>query len=194
MRVGLLAFWLLMVAAADVSAEWQIKPFIGTTFGGGTTFVDVENAVGGPNIAFGVNSVLLGEVLGIDGDLSYASGFFESGDRFLVVQSSVTTLAGNVVVALPRHLAEVGLRPYVVAGAGLMHVKIDHALGVLHVASTLPAVNVGGGVTGFLTDRLGLSWEVRHFRSIGKNGGRGLSFGREKLSFWRGTMAVAIRY
>ena len=195
MRVGLLALALLAVGPAEVSAEWQIKPFLGITFGGGTTFVDVEDAAGSPNVAFGVSGMLLGEVFGIEADFSHAPGFFEAGDRRLVKESNVTTLVGSVVVALPRRLAEYGLRPYFVGGAGLMHVRTEHQLGVLRVDGTFPAVNIGGGVTGFLTDRLGLSWEVRHFRSIGGTaGGQGLSFGREQVSFWRVHMALAVRY
>ena len=195
MRVGVLTLALLAIGPAEVLAEWQIKPFLGIAFGGGTTFVDLEDAAGSPNIVLGINGVLLGEVVGLDADFSHTPGFFESGDRQLVAQSSVTTLAASVVVALPRHLAEYRLRPYVVGGAGLMLVRIDNQFGVLRVTSTLPAVHVGGGVTGFLTDRIGLSWEVRHFRSIGGTvEGRGLSFGREQLSFWRATMALAIRY
>jgi hypothetical protein len=113
----------------------------------------------------------------------------------LVRESSVTTLLGNIVVALPRHLDEYGLRPYFVEGAGLMRVRIDHQLGVLQVENTLPAVDIGGGVTGFLTDRLGVSWDVRHVRSIGGTaGGQGVSFGREQLSFWRAYTALAVRY
>ena len=195
MRVGLLAVAFLVIGTSDASAEWQVKPFLGTSFGGTTTFVDVEGAAGSPTIVFGANAVLLGDVFGLDVDFGYGPGFFESRDGDQVVSSSVTTLAGSVVVALPRGLAEVGLRPYFVVGGGLMHVRIKHPLDILAVANTLPTVNVGGGVTGFLTDRLGLSWEVRHFRSVGGTAeGSGVSFGRERLSFWRGSMALAIRY
>ena len=71
----------------------------------------------------------------------------------------------------------------------------DYLADLLKVADTLPAVDLGGGATGFLSDRVGLSWDVRRFRSIGgRSEGRGVSFGRQRLSFWRATMAVAIRY
>ena len=58
----------------------------------------------------------------------------------------------------------------VFAGAGMMHVSIEGRLGALHVSRTLPAMDVGGGVTGFLNEHVGLNWEVRHFRSVGGNG------------------------
>ena len=196
MRVAVVAVALSLIgSAAEVSAEWHVKPFLGMAFGGSTTFVDVEDAAGTPTAVLGVSGVLLGEVVGLDIDFSRATGFFESGDGRLVVDSSVTTLAGSAIVALPRRLNEYGLRPYFVAGAGLMRVRIEHRLSVLNVADTLPALQLGGGATGFVTDRVGLNWEVRHFRTIrGTSVGRGVSFGPERLSFWRGTMAVVIRY
>ena len=184
----------LLLLPAPAAAEWHIKPFVGLTFGGGTTFVDLENAAGGANIVYGVTGVLLGEVFGIEADFGRASGYFESGDQDLLIASHAITLTGNVVIALPRSMAEYSLRPYFVAGAGLMHARVDGRLGALQISSSLPAMDVGGGATGFLSDRAGLNWDVRYFRSVGGRQTRGVSFGDEALSFWRATMAVAIRY
>jgi hypothetical protein len=195
MRLSLPALALLLLLPSSASAEWQIRPFLGVTFGGGTTFVDSERAAGLPKLAFGVNGVLLGENIGIEGDFGRTPGFFQSGDQHLVLGSSATTLTGNIVIALPRHLTQYTLRPYFVVGVGLMHARIDHQLGALNVANTLPAIDAGGGATGFLTDRVGLSWELRYFRSVsGKTELRGLSVAAEQLSFWRANMALAIRY
>ena len=195
MRLRLLAMAFLLLAPRQAWAEWQIKPFLGVTFGGVTTLVDLEQAAGNPNAVVGVSAVLLGEVLGIEADVGYAPGFFQSGDQHLVVGSSATTFSGNIVIALPRRLAQYTLRPYFVGGLGLVHARINPGLGVLQVSSTLPALDVGGGATGFLTDRIGLNWDVRRFGSFGGAvEGRGLSFGAEQLSFWRANMAIAVRY
>jgi hypothetical protein len=197
MRTRCLALALLVFLwrPAPVAAEWQIKPFVGLTFGGGTTFVDPEHAAGRANLVVGVTGALLGAVLGVDADFGRAPGFFQSGAQDLVLNSSVTTLTGNVVIALPRRLSEYTLRPYLVGGVGLIHAQIDGRLGALRVSSTLPAMDFGAGATGFLTDRVGLSWEVRRFQSFGGQGQvRGVSFGEEELSFWRANMAVALRY
>ena len=193
MRIAVLALTLLLMRPASVRAEWQLRPFLGVTFGGRTTFFDLEQASDSPNLVIGFNSVLLGELIGFDADLGYAPGFFQSGGQHLVTRSSATTLTGNVVVALPRRLTEFTLRPYFVGGAGFMQARINDPSKVLGVSSTLPAVDLGGGVTGFLSDRIGVSWDVRHFRSFGGKA-RGLSFGREQLSFWRANMALVFRY
>jgi hypothetical protein len=183
----------VVLSATPALAEWQIKPFVGVTFGGRTTFVDPELAAEHSNVAFGVSGLLLGEVFGVEGDFGQAPGFFQTGDVDLVTSSDVTTLSGNVVVALPRRLSQYTLRPYFVGGLGMMHVHTDDAYGVL-VAKTLPAFDVGGGVTGFLSKRVGLSWDLRYFHSIGGGPEGGTSVGgAEQLSFWRANMAVAIR-
>jgi hypothetical protein len=193
MRIAVLVLTLLLLRQAPVRAEWQLRPFLGVTFGGSTTFFDLEQASGSFNPVIGFNGVLLGELIGIDADMGYAPGFFQSGGQHLVARSSATTLTGNVVVALPRRLTEFTLRPYFVGGAGIMQARINDPSDVLGVSSTLPAVDLGGGVTGFLSDRIGVSWDVRHFRSFGGKA-RGLSFGQEQLSFWRANMALVFRY
>jgi hypothetical protein len=193
MRIAVLALTLLLFRPVPARAEWQLRPFLGVTFGGRTTFFDLEQAADDPNIVIGFNGVLLGELIGIDADLGYASGFFQSGGQHLVTRSSATTLTGNVVIALPRRLTEFTLRPYFVGGAGFVQARINDPSNVLSVSSTLPAVDLGGGVTGFLSNRVGVSWDVRHFRSFGGKA-RNLSFGREQLSFWRANMALVFRY
>jgi hypothetical protein len=89
---------------------------------------------------------------------------------------------------MPRHLVEYTLRPYLVGGAGLMAARIDQVNNFFDVSANLNAIDWGGGVTGFLTNRIGLNWDVRRFRSIGEGQGPA------RLSFWRVNMALAIRY
>ena len=202
MRIEILALALLLAAPATAGAEWQLKPFLGVSFGGGTTFADPEQAVGEPNISLGFTGALLGDIFGVEADFGYTPGVFQSGD-FPVLNpgtdldergSRVTTLTGNFVVALARQLAQYTLRPYVVAGLGVMHVKNREVSGGLTFARTLPVFDVGGGATGFLSDRVGLNWDLRYFRSFGGDEPLGVAFDSERLSFWRASMALAIRY
>jgi hypothetical protein len=184
---------LLVSASPASSAEWQIKPFVGVTYGGATTFVDPEHAVGHPNPVIGVSGMLLGEIFGVEADFGHAPGFFQRDNQQLVFDSSATTLTGNIVVALPRRLAEYSLRPYFVGGAGFVAVRTDIAQDVPYISRSLQVMDLGGGVTGFLTHRIGVSWDVRYFRSIDRTFESGLSIGSEQLSFWRANMAIVIR-
>ena len=150
-----LALWLLPAPAA---AEWQVRPFIGFSFGGATTFVDPDHAIETQNVVMGISGGWLGEIFGLEADFGRAPGFFQTDDvrdsvvEHLVLTSSVTTLTGNVVVALPRRMAGYGLRPYFSGGAGLMHVDAFGKFGIVEHNRTLPALSLGGGVTGFLTN------------------------------------------
>lgn len=196
-----LALWLL--SPAPVAADWQIRPFIGFTFGGATTFVDPEKAIGTQNAIFGASGGWLGEIFGLEADFGRASGFFQTAQGSgvtgasepVLLSSAVTTLTGNVVIALPARMAGYGLRPYFSGGAGLMHVDTVTQLQAFDVHRTLPTLSLGGGVTGFLTNRVGLSWDIRRLSTLLREGETlGNSLGREQLSFWRATMAVALRY
>ena len=185
----------LLLSTQTFAADRQIRPFIGVTFGGGTTFVDPENAVGKPNLAIGASAVFLGDVFGAEVEIADAPGFFESGDKHLVLFSRVTTISGNVVVAAPHRLTEYALRPYFVGGVGFMRVRTTTAFAVFDVSALIPELDVGIGALGFVTNRIGVCWDVRRFQTVGGNtDNSGLSFGDEHLSFWRATMAVVIRY
>jgi len=186
----------LLLSTAAFAADRQLRPFIGTTFAGSTTIVDPELAVGSPNITIGGSAVFLGELFGADIDVADVPGLFESGNQNLVRSSRVTTITGNLVIAAPHRLTEYALRPYIVAGGGLMSVRTTTALSVFDVSTMLPAIDVGVGAVGFVTNKLGVCWEVRRFQDIGTNAiSGGLSIdGEQHLSFWRGTMSVVIRY
>ena len=199
MRKRWLALALCVLAPAPAAAEWQVRPFIGFTFGGETTFVDPEKAIETQNVVIGVSGGWLGEIFGLEGDFGRAPGFFQTGKPPFpdaeVLTSAVTTLTGNVVIALPRRMAGYGLRPYFSGGAGLMHIDALGKLGIVAHNRTLPMLSLGGGATGFLTNRVGLNWDIRRLNTLrGEGETLGNSLGRERLSFWRATMAVALRY
>jgi hypothetical protein len=195
MRRWLLALALVAVPTAEVSAEWHVKPFLGVTFAGRTTLVgDVEEAAGKKHTAVGASVLLIGDIVGVEADFGYVPGFFEA-NQGLVLRSSALSLMGNVVVAMPRRIAEYTLRPYVLGGLGLLRAQTEDVLDALPVSEKMPAFNIGGGVTGFLTERVGVSWDLRYFRSIGgPETPTGTSIGKPQLSFWRANMALTLRY
>ncbi len=100
----MLAAVLLSAPLQAVAGERQIRPFVGVTFGGSTTIVPVASSVPKPHGVIGASAVWLGEFVGVDVDFAHVPGFFQSGERALVLDSRVTTLMGNVVVA-PGSLA-----------------------------------------------------------------------------------------
>ena len=200
MQIGLRRRWILALALgalsvpASAQAEWQVRPFVGLTFGTDTTIVADVEPPGKRKLVVGLAGAFLWDIFGIEADFSRSGGFFHSDSSAIITGSRLVTLSGNVTLALPRRMTEYTLRPYFVGGAGLMHVGIDQAVTTLSVSSNLTTTDLGGGVTGFITDQVGLNWDVRHFRAYGVPDAVGTSFGPEKLSFWRANMALAIRY
>jgi len=195
-RLGFL-FVSLAFAPATAGAEWQVKPFGGVTFGGSTTLlIDLDNQAGQPKLNLGVSGLWLGNVLGVEGDVATTAGFF-SGDPSsspLVLRSHVATVMGNAIVAMPKSISQYGLRPYAVAGLGGMHISVGDNQHAYPFASWLTAWDLGGGATGFLSDFVGLNWDVRFFKTLqSQPGGTGVSVGPGQLSFWRATMGISVR-
>jgi hypothetical protein len=186
---------LLLMSTRTYAEDRQIRPFLGATFGAGTTLLDFGDVTGKANLVIGASAVFLGEMVGTEIEIADAPGFFDSNNVSLLRDSRVTTISGNVIVAAPRRMTEYSLRPYLVGGGGLMRIRTTTTLNVFDTSSVTPMLDVGVGVVGFLTNRTGVYWELRRFQSVGGDTGSvGLSWGDEHLSFWRATMGVAIRY
>jgi hypothetical protein len=201
MRLIVVAIALVAAAstAAYAQAEWQVKAFIGPVFGAQTTINDLDRATGKAHTTYGASFTELWEIFGVEAEIARTPGFFErepTGQN-LVLSSSLLSLTGSVIIALPRHIAGYGLRPYGVVGGGMLRAQYDDNLTVLPVSDTMGVINYGGGVTGFLSRRIGVNWDIRRVQSVG-----GYSLpptflqradDQEELSFWRATFAIAIR-
>ena len=124
------------------AAEWQVKPFGGITFGGTTTFVNLDDVAGSAKFNLGVSVLWQGNIVGLEGDVATTAGFF-SGEKNLILKSHVATVTGNVVVAMPKRMLGYGLRPYVVGGLGVMQVGFCDNLMCCHLR---------------LPDGMGLGW------------------------------------
>lgn len=194
-RIGAWVVGVVLAASAARGADRQLRPFVGTTFAGSTTFVDLEHAAGDAHATIGVNAAVIGEIFGVEADVGHTFGFFQGGNANLVLNSSVTTVTGNVIVALPRRLTEYSLRLYFVGGGGIMRVREEDNLLVFDIAKVVPAMDVGVGALGFFTNRVGVAWELRRFQRVGGPPPlTGISIGPEQLSFWRANVALVLRY
>jgi hypothetical protein len=198
MMLRALALALLMFWPASASAqEWQLKPFLGLTFAGETTIIDLDEAADDVHLALGGSVSRIGELVGFEADFGFVPGFLTGGEGRAVRTSSVMTLTGNVVIALPRRKTQYTLRPYVAGGVGLMRVTKEELVGSLFpLTLNVVTIDVGGGATGFLSQTVGLNWDIRYFRNVTgapDPDNPGLSFGAPRLSFWRLTMGIVLR-
>lgn len=196
MTLRVLALATLMLWPAGAAAqELQLKPFLGLTFAGETTIIDLDETADDVHFALGGSGTWIGEVFGFEADFGFVPGFL-TGEEQAGLSSSVLTLTGNVVIALPRRMTQYTLRPYVAGGVGLMRVSRDDAFDAFPLTLNVMTIDVGGGATGFLSETVGLNWDIRYFRNITGSpdpDNPGLSFGAPRLSFWRLTMGLVLR-
>ena len=186
---------LLTPAPARAQSDLLIIPFLGIKFGGHTSIAIGEPTVGDKNLTFGLSGTILSDkFLGLEADVEQTPQFFGEGLRKTVSSSGVTTLTGNLVFAVPKAITQESLRPYVVSGVGLMHARVSTQAGLLDTRSNLLGLDIGGGVIGFVSPRAGARFELRHFKNLTDDTAGTVTIGGTKLSFWRLTTGVVLRY
>jgi len=182
------------VAAIPASADILATPFLGKTFAAQTTFQTADLGIASPKWIFGASAAWLGAgVLGAELDLGYVQRPFDSGLDITKSGSNVTTLTGNVILAVPLTVTRESLRPYLVAGFGVMHAGADDLVSNAPVDRNLTAISLGGGAIGFLTPRTGLRFDLRQIRSV-SSGVDTAGDRHAQLGLWRATVGVVIRY
>ena len=181
-------------APRAASADWLITPFIGVKFRADTTLLDLDQSQEQTSTTLGGSVMLLGEgPFGVEADFGYSPGFFGSKSE-LVTSSRVITLMGNVVIATPISVTRESLRPFFVAGAGLMDARLRTTIGIFDEKLANPAISLGGGALGRLSDGIQLRFEIRRFQYLTAQGATGIAFGTTRLTFWRADIGLAFRY
>ncbi len=182
------------------SADWTLTPFVGWNFGGSAGV----NGSGGSTFSskfekkldYGASLTSMGAgPVGFEVDFGYSPNFFETststtGFRF-TNKSNVTTLMGNVVVG-----GNTGsLRPYAVAGVGLLRTKVQDVAAVFDVNTKNDfGMDVGGGVIGFFSNNVGLRGDVRYFRGFRGTSSNATGLTLSDFRFWRGSLGISFRF
>ncbi|HEY7450146.1 MAG TPA: outer membrane beta-barrel protein [Vicinamibacterales bacterium] len=189
--------WLLVsVSAVEAHAQWFVTPWVGLKFGGSTNLVDLEQSAAEAKLLLGGSGGVLGSgIFGIEADYGYGPRFFERTNE-QVGRSSITTLMGNVIIALPRRITRDSLRPYIVGGVGLIHTSSEEALGVFDINRNLLGLSVGGGAIGPVTNRVSIRFDLRRFSNLTAPREPALTIDEEpaNLTFWRATVGVVFQY
>jgi opacity protein-like surface antigen len=190
----------LVAAPSRASADWTLTPFVGWNFG---SSADVTGT-GGPGfkdkfekkIDYGVSLAGMGAgPVGFEVDFGYSPNFFEtsttaSGFQF-TNKSNVTTLTGNLVVG--GHSGPV--RPYAVAGVGLIRTRVQDVGEVFDVNSKNDfGLDVGAGVMGFFSNNVGLRGDVRYFRGFRGTEDNATGLTVSDFKFWRGSLGLSFKF
>ena len=194
----LLPFCCLLLAlprGADAQ-DLLLMPYLGFTFASGSSlFADLERGSGETASLLGASVALLGGGLfGVEGDIAYVPGFFERGEQEIVVPGSfITTLTGTVMLTLPLSVTRESLRPYVVAGGGVLRAEARDITSTFPIRSTMPALTFGGGAIGFLSNTVGVRFDLRYLRSLGE-GDDMIAGEGPRVHLWRGSVSLVLRY
>jgi len=193
-RLGLFVATLWALTPAPARADVLITPFLGVKFGGSTSIVDLEQAASAGKRVFGIAAAVLGRgIVGVESELAFVPGYFERGTRDLITSSYVVDLTGSVILTVPPGLTREGLRPYAVVGAGVIHAEASDILDVFRIRRSVPALNLGVGATGIVTNRAGVRFDARYLRSISRSEEALVAVGR-RIGYWRASIGVVLRY
>ena len=205
-RILLLVVLCVCVQVAEARADFLITPFMGSEFAATTTLLDLDTgAAASKHWTFGGSAAWLSDrILGVEADFAFVPGFLQNSNGNLVTASRVTTLTGSVIAALPLSVTHESLRPYVVGGLGLIHATAEDTLKLNE--SCVPGqtagyacpgnwlgLQLGAGAVGLITNRAGVRFDLRHVRALNRDTTL-LGERTSRLSFWRATVGVTLRY
>src|SRR4030095_3884736 len=108
---------------AAARADGMFVPFVGVNFAG-SSGQEIADAIDAQRVDWGVSLAYMGGgVVGIEADFGYSPDFFGKTD---IGGSSVLTAPGNLLVGIPiGGQTGVGVRPYALAGLGVLRSKVD---------------------------------------------------------------------
>lgn len=132
----MLLVFALCAGSRTAAAQPYITPFVGSSFGGDAACQTAlcENNTSNIGLALGRS----GALAGFEQEFAYVRSFWKDSQQ----QTNVLTLMSNLVIG-PR----IGsVRPYAVAGAGLIKTRVALTLEELATSDTSLGWNIGGGL------------------------------------------------
>lgn len=162
--------------AAPARADWFLTPYFGAAFGGASNqFVlnDLDDEFE-QRVNFGGSLGWRSKgIFGFEIDYNVAPNFFQftggtNNFNLFDFDSSVQTLMGNVVIAVPvGGSTGAGFQPYLTAGLGTIRTQLRSESDVFDdITSNDSGFNVGRGAHFFLGNHFGIRADVRYIRGF----------------------------
>lgn len=200
--VSFLALVALAAAPASARADVLFTPFIGANVGGSSSSPLFDLSGDASRTNFGASIAMMsGGVLGLEADFGYTPRFFGTelpiaGVPIPIAQNRVITAMANLTAGVPiQGRSGFGIRPYGVAGLGLIRQQVDVLGGITAYTANDLGYDVGGGLMVFFGRHVGLRGDVRHFRSMGGSGLTDLlDLDPGAFNFTRTSVGVTFRY
>jgi len=177
----------LVLTPIQARADGFVTPWVGSAFGS-----SIDNG----QTTFGVSAGGMGAgVIGGELDFGYSPSFFGTKSDF--GSNTVLDLMGNLIVGVPvggQHGP--GIRPYAVAGIGLIRTQIDGGtIAKVSSSNNMFGWDAGGGVMGYFNDHVGLRGDLRYLRATHdmNSGVSSIDLNGNRLHFWRASIGVVFR-
>ena len=189
--LGAVAIGITLCAATPARAQGFVSPMIGYDFSGDSgcpnlnTLIDCQDKKLNISVSFGA----MGRVVGFEEEIAWAPSFFGSAPK---LSSSVLTAMSNFMIA-PKMGA---VRPYVVAGVGLVktHVELT-TTSLLTTSNNAFGYDLGGGLMGFFGEHVGIRGDVRYFHSFKDLSILGVTLGNAtQLDFARASAGMVFSF
>jgi opacity protein-like surface antigen len=180
------ALLFVLGCAGTARAETYLTPFLGYNFGADAGCPQGFGNCEDKKSNWGVTIGSAGTLFGLEEEFAYSKNFF--GDT-PGVSSSVMTLMTNVIAG-PKI---VFVRPYVVAGVGLMKTHVELTPASLVTSDTNFGWDVGGGV--FLTAaHVGVRGDIRYFHGAQDLSFLGFQLSNLKLDYGRAYAGFVLQW
>jgi opacity protein-like surface antigen len=181
-----------VTSQAHAQVNILVSPMVGSDSGGNAGCPPLNgprlNECQEKTINAGVAVGAVGKLYGLEEEMAYAPNIFGDAPGF---SSSVFTLMINGLL-IPRAGP---LRPYALAGMGLIrsHVELTTA-GTFATPDSNFGWDAGGGLIGFVSERLGARGDLRYFRSAQDTAVVGFTLPNSKLDFWRASAGIVLKF
>lgn len=186
--------WALAVVPCLAQTGWVLTPFLGVKFGGGTSIVDLDLAASSSKTTFGVSAArLTAGVFGMESEFAFVPGYFDDPHQHNVTHSYVVDLSGCALLMLPAGATGGGLRPYTSLGLAVVHADSQDILDIFRIRRTVPALSLGGGAIGLLTNNIGVRFDARYLRSVARDDRTLVAIGK-RISYWRASIGIVRRF
>jgi Outer membrane protein beta-barrel domain len=146
-----------LLAPAVARADVLLTPFVGGNVGGSAGAPLADFVGDHSRTTFGGSiAVMSAGIFGVEADIGYSPKFFGTdlelgGIPVSVARNNVLTAMANLTAGVPiQSRGGQGIRPYGVAGLGLLRQQFDLAGGLVGYSANDLAYDVGGGVMLFL--------------------------------------------
>jgi hypothetical protein len=191
-RLAIILVMLILFGRESAAEDLFVGGLLGGTFRAATGFVDLEQGVTARKLTVGVSAGWLPNGwFGLEAEVAFVPGLFE-GNAGLVTSGLGAGVSGNVLVSTPND-SRVGV--YGTAGAGAISVRMRDVGDVFTTRTTLPAINVGGGLMARVKSRLSIRADLRYFRTAFRDPPPArVAIGSWFLNFWRGSAGMVVRF